>query len=697
MKKQATFLFIGVFFIMSFISKDNPFYKEWQTPYGMPDFDKIKIEHYMPAFKDGMAHQLAEIEKIANNPEQPTFKNTAEAWEKSDELLARVSYVFFNLASAHTNKELQAIQKEVSPLLSAHNDNINLNEKLFTRIKTLYDNASKNSFSKEQLKLLERKYKNMVRGGANLNAADKEELKKINEEITILEVQFSDNVLSEDNAFEMLLEEKELTGLPENVKAAAALAATEKGHDGKWLFTLHKPSLIPFIQFSDRRELREKMFTAYIKRGDNNNANDNKDIINKIVNLRIRKSKLMNFETHAHYVLEETMAKTPQNVFGLLDKVWPAALQVAKKERDMMQKIADEEGADFKIQASDWWYYAEKIRIKEYDLNEEEIRPYLKIDNVINGSFILAKNLFGISFEETNDLPKYHEDVKTYVVKDTDGRMIGIYLSDWFYRSSKRGGAWMNEFRPQSNMDRQPVLPIITNVGNFTKPAGDVPSLLTLDEVETLFHEFGHALHGLLSQTTYPSLSGTNVPRDFVEFPSQVLENWVLHPEMLKLYAFHYQSGEVMPADLIQKIKNSDKFNQGFQTVEYMAAAYLDLAWHTLTEEKDRDVNAFEDEALKKIDLIPEIISRYRTTNFRHIVGGYDSGYYSYLWSEVLDADTFEAFKEKGIFDKETARNYRTKILARGGTMDAMEMFVDFRGREPEITPYLERKGLILN
>ena len=436
------------------------------------------------------------------------------------------------------------------------------------------------------------------------------------------------------------------------------------------------------------------MYLAYINRGDNNNEFDNKEIINKITNLRVRKAQLLGYETHAHFILEERMAKTPENVYNLLDKLWTPALNVARKERDMMQKMVDDEGGNFKIKGWDWWYYAEKIRKAEYDFNEEEVRPYLKIDNVINGSFILANKLFGLTFEERNDLPKYHPDVRTYVVKDANGKTIGIYLSDWFYRSSKRGGAWMNEYRSQSNMDGNRVIPIITNVGNFSKPLGDTPSLLLLDDVETLFHEFGHAVHGLLSNVTYPTVSGTNVPRDFVEFPSQVLENWVLHPQMLSLYAFHYKTGEVMPQELIDKIEKSDKFNQGFKTVEYLAASYLDMAWHTLREEKDRDVNQFEKAALDKIDLIPEIVSRYRTTNFRHIVGGYSAGYYSYIWSEVLDADTFEAFREKGIFDKETATAYRDKILARGGTMDAMEMYIDFRGREPEIQPLLDRRGL---
>ncbi len=675
--------------------KNNPFYQEWDTPFGVAPFDQIRDEHYMPAFKEGMKQHLEEIEKIANNPEPATFANTIEAMEKSGALLTRVANVFFNIVSANTNDARQAIAREISPLLSQHNDAINLNPALFKRIKSLYQQRESLGLTSEQKRLLENYYKNFVRGGANLSEADKDKLRKINERLSTLQVKFSENVLKEDNNFELVLEEKDLTGLPESVKKAAAEAAKAKGYEDKWLFTLHKPSLIPFIQYSDRRDLREKLYKGYIMRGDNNNEYDNKAIFNEIANLRVRKAHLLGYKTHADYVLEDRMAKTPAKVYELLDKVWPAALNKAKQERALMQEMIEAEGDTFKLASWDWWYYAEKIRQQKYNLDEDEIRPYLQIDNVIKGAFILAQKLYGLTFVEQHDIPKYHPEVKTYVVRDERGEIIGIYLSDWFYRASKRGGAWMNNYRDQSNMDGKRVLPIIVNVGNFTKPTADTPSLLSLDEANTLFHEFGHALHGLLSKCTYPSISGTNVPRDFVEFPSQVMENWVLEPEMLKLYAFHYQTGEVMPQSLIDKIKKAGKFNQGFATVEYMAASYLDMAWHTLTEEKERDVNAFEKSILDKIGLIPEIISRYRTTYFRHIVGGYSAGYYSYLWSEVLDADTFEAFKEKGIFDRGTARAFRDEILSRGGTEDAMQMYINFRGREPEIAPLLQRRGLL--
>lgn len=695
MKKLIPLILIGVLLLMCDKATDNPFYSEWQTPYGIPDFSVINDDYYMPAIKDGIKEQLADIEKIANNPGEPTFENTLEAMEKSGKLLDRVTYVFYNLVSANTNDTLQAIQKESSPLISSMRDDINLNPELFARIKKLYNNMDQLNLSDEQKKVLDNRYKSMVRGGANLDDSNKEEFRKINDELSVVTVQFSANVLKDDNAFEMILDnEKDLSGLTDGIISAAAEAAKEKGYEGKWLFTLHKPSFEPFVQYAENRELRERIYKAYFNRGDNDNANDNKSIMDKIANLRIRKANLLGYKTHADFILEERMAKNPENVYKLLDQVWPAALNVAKKERDMMQKIADAEGGGFKVQAWDWSYYAEKIRKEKYNLEEDKIKPYLQLENVINGSFILAEKLFGLTFEERKDLPKYHDEVKTYIVKDGKGEMIGVYLSDWFYRSSKRGGAWMNEFRAQSNMGGERVLPIITNVGNFTKPTGETPSLLRLDEVETLFHEFGHALHGLLSNTTYPSVSGTNVPRDFVEFPSQVLENWVLHPEMLKLYAFHYKTGAVMPQELIEKIEKASKFNQGFKVVEYMAAAYLDMAWHTLTEQKTRDVNAFEKTAFNKIGLIPEITSRYRTTNFRHIVGGYSSSYYSYLWSETISADAFEEFKKNGIFDKETAKSYRDNILARGGSLDALQMYIDFKGREAEIGPYLELKGL---
>ncbi|MEQ6167814.1 M3 family metallopeptidase [Ekhidna sp. MALMAid0563] len=672
---------------------DNPFYQEWDTPYGVPPFGQIKNKHYSPAFEDGMAQHLKEVEAIAGNPDAPTFDNTIEAFEKSGDLLNKVSNVFFTLTGAHTNDSIQAIQKEISPLLSAHNDNIFLNSNFFDRVKALYEDRENLVLTIEQNKLLENYYNRFIRSGAALDKEQKARMREINERISVLQVQFGENVLKEENKFELLLEEDQLDGLPENVKTAGAEAAAEKGYEGKYLFTTHRPSLYPFITYSENRELRKQLKMGYIMRGDNGGELDNKEILREIVNLRLEKANMLGFDTHADYALQDRMLNTPDKVYDLLDKVWPAAIEAAKKERDLMKAMSVEEGLDIDIMPWDWWYYAEKIKVRDYSLDESEISPYLMVDNVINGSFILANKLFGLTFEEQTNIPKYHPDVRTYTVKNENGELVGIYLSDWFYRSSKRGGAWMSNIREQSNMDGNEVIPIIYNVGNFNKPTADKPSLLSMDQALTLFHEFGHALHGLLSECTYPSISGTATPRDFVEFPSQVMENWVFEPEMLAQYAFHYETGEVMPDDLVQKIRKAGTFNQGFGTVEYMAASYLDMAYHTITEPLAMDINQFEDAAMNEIGLIDAIVPRYRSTYFRHITGGYSAGYYSYLNSEIMDADAFAAFKENGLFDETTANAFREHILSRGGTMDAMEMYVNFRGRKPSYEGLLERRG----
>ncbi|MFT5640069.1 MAG: peptidyl-dipeptidase Dcp [Cyclobacteriaceae bacterium] len=673
----------------------NPLYLEWSTPYGVPPFDLIMPNHYMPAFEDGMKIQLEEVAAIAFNSEEATFKNTIEAFEKSGELLSKASNVFFNLASAHTNDSLQAISKEISPKLSGHNDNIYLSADFYARVKSLFDKRAELNLTEEQLKLLEKYHTSFIRAGAALNDTDKDKMRVLNEKLSILSVQFGDNVLKEDNSFELILEAGEdLDGLPENVISAAKEAAEEKGYIDKYLFTPHKPSLLPFITYSTNRQHRMTLKKGYINRGDNNDEFDNKEIARQIANLRLEKANLLGFATHADYALGVRMLDTPDKVFNILNKVWPAALERAKDERDLMKAMAKKEGLDIEIGPWDWWHYAEKIKMEQYNLDEEEIRPYLKVDNVINGTFILANKLFGMTFEEQTNIPKYHPDVRTYTVKNEKGEQIGVYMSDWFYRSSKRGGAWMNTFREQSNMDDNWIIPIVTNVGNFSKPIGDKPSLISSDEANTLFHEFGHAIHGLLTECTYPSISGTSTPRDFVEFPSQVLENWVFEPEMLALYAFHYETGEVMPVTLVEKIKNAGKFNQGFGTVEYMAACYLDMSYYTITEPITGDIGEFEKAAMDNIGLIDAIVPRYRTGYFRHVFsGGYSAGYYSYLNSAVMDADAFGAFKEKGIFDKETADAYREEILSKGGTRDAMDMYVNFRGREPEFDALLRKRG----
>ena len=589
-------------------------------------------------------------------------------------------------------------QKMYSQKSPKHYDEINLNPDLFKRIKAVYDQKDDLSINQEQKMLLDKFYKRFVRGGANLDPEAKEAFKKISEELSVLSLQFAENLLNETNKFELLLEdEADLAGLPESVRLSGAEEAKTKGHEGKWLFTVQRTSMYPFLTYSTRRDLREKLYKGYITRGDNNDELDNKKIISKMAALRVKKANLLGYSTHAHFVLEEQMAKTPDNVFELLNKLWTPALEMAKGERADMQKIIDEEGGDFKLASWDWWHYSEKVKKAKYDLDEDELRPYFQVENVIKGVFGLSTKLWGLTFEERNDIPKYHPDVKTFEVKKKDGEHLAILFTDYYPRASKRGGAWMDVFTKQSVKDGKFIHPVVYNVGNFAKPTGDKPALLSVDNVNTLFHEFGHALHGMLSDCTYESISGTSTPRDFVEYPSQVMENWCMHPDVLKEYAFHYETGELIPDDLIQKIKNTSKFNQGFATVEYMAAALLDMHWHTMTEATEVDVATFENEVLnEKIGLIPEIVSRYRSTYFNHIWRhNYSAGYYSYIWSEVLDADTFMAFEESGdVYNSELAEKYRKYILAAGGTDDAMARYRQFRGQDPEIAPLLEKRGL---
>ncbi|MFZ0456320.1 MAG: M3 family metallopeptidase [Ignavibacteriaceae bacterium] len=675
-------------------NNENPFLKEYETPFGVPPFDDIKEEYYLPAFKEGIKENQKEINAIIRNSEDPAFNNTIEALEISGRLISRVGYVFYNLLSSHSNERMRKISEEAAPLLSKNSDDIIFNENLFERIKTVYNEKEKLNLTVEQSKLLEETYKDFVRNGANLNEEQKEKLRKINEELSVLTLKFSDNILKETNAYKLVIENKiDLDGLPESVIQNAKEEAEESGYKGKWIFTLHKPSFIPFLQYSSKRDLREKIFKAYINRADNNNNNDNKNFIKKIVALRIEKAKLLGYKTHADYKLEKTMAKTPESVYKLLELLWKAALPVAKKEASELQDMIYRQGDSFKLEPWDWWYYAEKLRKEKYDLNEEDLRPYFRLDNVREGAFSVASKLYGVSFTEINDIPKYHPDVRVFEVKDSDNSHISILYTDFFPRESKRAGAWMDEFRKQCGKFNE--TPVICNVGNFTKPAGDIPSLLNYDEVETLFHEFGHALHGLLSKCEYESLSGTSVPRDFVELPSQIMENWAIQPEVLKSFALHYKTGEPIPDELIEKIKKSSNFNQGFATIEYLAASFLDMDYHTLTETDDFDVNDFENNSMIKIGMIPEIVVRYRSTYFNHIFNnGYDAGYYSYIYAEVLDADAFEAFKANGLFDKKTAQSFRQNILEKGGTEDPMVLYKRFRGAEPTIEPLLKKRGL---
>lgn len=707
MKWPVTIVFIiAIIIIIPVIAQENeqggsmpnqnPFYTEYDTPFGVPPFDKIDEEHFLPAYIDGFAQEAKEIEAIANNPESPTFKNTIETMEKTGELLTKVDNVFDNLNSSLTNDKMQTIAKEVAPMSSKHSDDIRLNFKLFSRIKYLYERKDELNLTREQEVLLKKRYDGFVRGGAELNEEDKAKLRKLNEKISLLTLKFGENVLKENNTFELVIEDKsDLAGLTSASISAAAEAAKDRGHDGKWVFTLHKPSLIPFLQFSEKRNLREIMYKGYINRGDNGGDIDNNKTLSQIAALRVTRANLLGYKTHADYVLEQNMAKTPEAVYTRLNKLWKPALEVAKKEAADMQKMIEAEGNNFKLEGWDWWYYAEKVKKAEYDLDESMLRPYFKLENVIDGVLMVANKLWGIQCVELKDMPIYHPDVKVFEVKEADGSHIAILYTDYFPRASKRGGAWMSEFRAYSNMDGKVQTPVIVNVGNFSKPTGDTPALISLDEVKTLFHEFGHALHGMLTKAHYPSLSGTNVPRDFVELCSQIMENWATHPQVLKMYAKHYQTGEPIPDELIAKIEKSGKFNQGFETVEYLAASFLDMDWHTITQTEELNPHEFEKESMDKIGLIPEIVSRYRSQYFRHIfAGGYSSGYYSDIWAEVLDADAFEAFKDTDVFDQKTAKAFRDNILATGGSEDPMVLYIKFRGAEPKIEPILERRGL---
>jgi peptidyl-dipeptidase Dcp len=674
---------------------DNPLLGEFTAPFGAPPFDKIRVEHYKPAYLEGMRQQREAIAAIAGNAEAPTFANTIEALEKSGDLLTSVDNIFRSMSSANTSDELQKIAQEIAPVQSAHYDGILFNEKLFARIKAVYDKRNNLDLDQEQKRLLEKTHLAFVRGGANLNAGDKAKLAEINQELSVLGLQFEENLLKETNKFEMVIENKaDLAGLPEGVVTAAAEAGQQLGHEGKWVFTVRKTSMIPFLQYSERRDLREKIYKAYITRGDHDDELDNKKTLLRVVDLRIKRAQLLGYKTHADFALEESMAKKSSTVYDFLGKLWTPALARAKTEAASFQQMIDTEGKSFKLESWDWWYYAEKVRKAKYALDDEMLRPYFELENVRAGAFMLATKLFGITFEERKDIPTYNAEVRVYEVKEANGKHIGILYADYYPRDNKQGGAWCGGFRSASRIGGKIETPLVTNCGNFTRPTGDTPSLLNFDEVTTLFHEFGHGLHSLLTERAYPTVQ--NVATDFVELPSQIMENWATDPEFMKMYARHYKTGEPIPDALVGKIRESSTFNQGFMTTEYLAASLLDMDWHTLAAPPAPDANAFEAASLGRIGLIPEIISRYRSTYFAHIFGdgGYAAGYYSYIWAEVLDADAFRAFKETSLFDQKTAAAYRKYILAAGGIEDEMALYKKFRGREPAIEPLLERRGL---
>lgn len=671
----------------------NPFVEGFQTEYGAPDFDKIKLEHYEPAFLKGIEEHDAELKAIGENEEAPTFENTIVAMDNSGALLSRVARVFGALVEADTNDEMNALNEKMAPLLSEHEDNICLNKELYKRVADVYsqEKEGKITLTTEQHYLLDRYYKMFVRAGAGLDAEKQTALREINKELSTLGIAFDNHVLNENNAYQLVVEdEADLAGLPEWVIAGAAEEAKAVGKEGKWLFTLQESSRLPFLQYAENRELRKNMYEAYTSRGNHGDDNDNKEILTKIIQLRLKKAQLMGFDCYSNFVLDENMAKNSQTVMDFLHNLWNYSLKNAKAEVAELQAIMDKEGKGEKLAAYDWWYYAEKLRQQKYNLNEDEIKPYFSLEDVRSGLFYVANQLYGITMTELDNIPVYEPDVKVYKVTAADGSYLGLFYADYFPRAGKGGGAWMSNFREQV----EGVRPLIYNVASFTKPVGDLPSLLTLDEVETMFHEFGHALHGMLSQCTYRGVSGTNVAQDFVELPSQIMEHWAVEPEVLKVYAKHYKTREPISDELIAKIQNQGTFNQGFMTTELLAAALLDMELHNLTNTDSLDIVAFEKEAMDKLGLIPEIAPRYRVTYFGHIIGGYAAGYYSYLWAEVLDADAFEAFKEHGVFDKNTADAFRKNILERGGTDDPMTLYRAFRGAEPSMEPLLNGRGL---
>jgi len=674
---------------------DNPFFKPYNTPFDVPPFDKIKEEHYLPAFERGLKEAYADIKKITDNKQAPNFANTIEALEFSGELLQRVSSVFFNLVSSNSTPGMQKIAQEITPKLSKFSNDILFNEKLFTRIKTVYDNRDKEKLSPEQLRLLEQKYQDFVKNGALLDKTAKERLAQINQRLSTLQLKFRDNVLAETNNYKLYIEkEEELRGLPNNVVESAKEAATRDGQPDKWLFTLHNPSIMPFLQYADNRDLRAQILKAYLNRGNNDNEYDNKEIIKEIVSLSQEKARLLGFPNFAEFVISDNMAKTSDRVFELLYRLWEPARENAIKEAQELQEMINREGNNFRLEAHDWRYYTEKLRREKYEIDEEKLRPFFPLESVMQGAFNVANKLWGIRFKEIKNVPVYDPTVRVFEVTEEDGTHIGLFFVDYYNRSSKRGGAWMNNLRERKTKNGKTIYPIVFNVCNFPPPTENTPSLLSLDEAETLFHEFGHALHGLFANNAYPSIGGTSVPRDFVELPSQVMENWFTEPEVLRTFARHYQTGQPIPDQIIEKIQASSKFNQGFATVEYLAAALLDMFYYT-TDRID-DVTEFENRIAQQINLPEEIPFRYRSTYFNHIFGGgYSAGYYSYIWAGVLDSDAFEAFKETSLFDRTTAESFRRNVLEKGHTDDPMNLYIKFRGREPQIEPLLRKRGLM--
>ncbi|MCR4849236.1 MAG: M3 family metallopeptidase [Bacteroidales bacterium] len=676
---------------------ENPFLTEYQTPFKVVPFDKIKTEHYKPAFEAGMKEQIAEIDAIVNNTEEPTFQNTILPLDKSGQTLNRVSNVFFNILECNTDDELQALAEELLPMLSKHGDAISMNPQLFEKIDYVYQHRNETGLDDQQIRVVEKYHEDFVRSGAALDDEKKAELSQINEQLSTLSLQFGNNLLKENSGFKLVIEdEKDLAGLPQGSIDAAAQQAKADGMEGKWVFTLSKPSLIPFLQFAENRELRKQMYLAYYNRGDNGNEYDNKDIIKEMLRLKQQKAQLLGFDCPANYILAVNMAHDAATVDQFLADIFGPAQELAKKELAEMQAIANKEGAKFKLEGWDWWYYAEKLRAAKYDFDETQIKPYLTVDNVRDGMFEAANKLYGVTFTRNNTLPVYYPGVETYEVKEANGDFLGILYLDYYPRDSKSGGAWCTSFREAGHdINGNKIYPLVSLVMNFTPPTETEPALLTWDETETMWHEFGHSLHAFFSDGLYSRTCGA-VPHDFVELPSQIMENWVAEPEVIRMYAKHYQTGEVMPDSLIKKIENSALFNQGFMTTELIAASILDMKFHELTSVDGLDVDKFEKQQMDAIKLMPEILPRYRSTNFSHIFsGGYSAGYYAYTWAEVLDKDAFNYFKTSGnLFNPELAAAFRKHCLQDGGNDEGMVQYRKFRGQDPDNEPYLKARGL---
>lgn len=677
---------------------ENPFFTEFKTPFGAPPFEQIKPEHYMPAFDSGMVEEMKTVEQIIANTEAPTFENTILPLDKGSEILERVASVFYGQNSANTNDSIQAINRELAPKMSKHSDEIRMNPELFKKVKAVYDKRDSLGLDREQQRTVEEIYKGFVRGGANLSPEDQAKLKELNQQISQLQVAFGQNLLKETNGYKLVIDKQEdLAGLPESLVQTAAADAIATGDSGKWVFTLQNPSVMPFLQFADNRVLREQIYNAYIMRCNNNNENDNKEVVRQLTDLRMKKGQLMGYTNFANFVLEDRMAKNSENVYNLLNQLWLPALNVAKAEAKEMQEYINKEGSNIKLEGWDWRYYSEKVKKARFDLDENQVRPYFKLENVRDGIFYVCNRLYGITFKPVTNVPLPHPDAVAFECIDKDGTTsLGLLYMDFFPRASKRGGAWCGSYRGQSYKDGVRVAPIATVVCNFTKPSAEgQPALLSADEANTFFHEFGHALHVLFKDVHYDAVGG--VPRDFVELPSQIMEHWCFEPEVLKVYAKHYQTGEVIPQELVDKIEKSGKFGQGFATTEYLAASILDMDFHVLESlPADFDVMKFESQAMNARGLITQIPPRYRTPYFQHTwTGGYTAGYYSYIWAEVLDCDAFQAFKETGdIFNPEVADKFRKMVLTPGGIEDAMDMYVNFRGSKPGIDALLDNRGL---